>query len=99
MHEPLERLQPVGGGGVFIAQDFLKYLNSVNYAVVMVSIGVLMLVLGTEAVALIGKAGRIFWDVDKVPAVAFVALFSYGVRPACNGGQVISAEQKLEVPA
>src|SRR6476661_5665548 len=95
--EPLERLKPVCPGGFFVAQSLLKHLNPVHHAVVMVSQRVLMFVLRTEAVALFGKTGSVFRNVDKVPVVAFVTFFSYGIRPACDRSQRVRAEKKLEV--
>src|SRR5579859_2599994 len=97
MDEPLKRFQPVGPGSFFIAKNFLKHLNPIHHAVVMVSRSILMFILRAETVALFRETSSIFWNIDKVPIVAFVALFSDGIGPACNGSQRVSAEKKLEI--
>jgi hypothetical protein len=75
--EPLECLKPVGAGSFFVAQNLLKHFNPVHHAIVMIGECVLMLVLRTEAVALFGKTRSVLRDIDKVPVVAFVTLFSH----------------------
>ena len=50
--EPFKGLKPVGTRGFFVAQDFLKHLDAVNHAVVMVSECILMFILRAEAVAI-----------------------------------------------
>src|SRR5579864_1011965 len=95
--EPLKRLKPVSAGSFFVAQNSLKHLNPVNHAVVVVSQCVLMFVLGAEAVALFRKAGSVLRDIDKVPVIAFVALLSDRIGPACDGSQRICAQKKPQV--
>src|ERR1700720_1997780 len=97
MDDPFKRFQPVARRSFFIAQYSLKTFNTVYHAVVMIGKRILVFVLGTEAVTLFRKSGCILWYIDKVPVVAFVALFSHCVSPACDGRQRVSAQQKLQI--
>src|SRR5215831_4602913 len=97
MDNPLQRLQAFGPGGACVAQDLLEHFNAVYDAVVMVNQRIFVFVLGTEAVAFLGKAGSVFGNVDKMPVVAFVAVSSHVVSPAGNGRKTVIAEQHLQV--
>jgi len=55
-----------------------------------------LLVLRAEAVALFGKAGSVFRNIDKVPVVAFVALFPYRIRPSLRRRQRVSASRSCK---
>src|SRR5215472_4290898 len=99
MDYPLERFQPVGARSFLIAENAAKDFNAIDHAIVVVSQGVLVLVLGPEAVALLREAGGFHGDVDKVPVVAFVAVLPDLVSPTGDGSQAVLAKQQLEILA
>src|SRR5262249_9609695 len=99
VHKPLERLQTALTRGVAVTKNLLENLDAIDYAVVVVRVGVLVLVLRTEAVTRLGEARRVLRDINIVPARALVAVFSHLVSPGGDGSQSVISQKKLQVGA
>jgi len=95
--DPLEGLNALQLRGVFIRQNFLKELDAIDGAILVIGLRVLMFVLGTKAVAGVVKASGVLGDIDKMPAVRFIALLADFVGPAANRGQMIVTQQRANV--
>jgi tRNA(Ile2) C34 agmatinyltransferase TiaS len=59
----------------------------------MVGCRALVPVVGQKTVPLVGKPGGILGNIDKMPVVRFVAIWSNLIRPVCDGCEARIADQ------
>src|ERR1700690_469239 len=97
MHQELEGLNAIGSRLILVGEDPLKYLNPVNYTVVVVVSCFRMLFVGPIAIALLRETAGIHGNIHKMPTEGFGALGADFVRPGGDGGEVIIAQQFTNV--
>ena len=77
-----------------IPENLFEYFYAIHHAIVMVGCRALVPAVGQKTVAVVGKAGGILGDIDKVPIVRLVPLGPNLVRPVRDGCEAPIPDQR-----